>query len=167
MAELKTHWKEETNPDFLGAYSLQPGEERTLKIINVKSQMVTLQGGSQELKTVATFENSKPMILNPTNCKIITSLYKTPYLEDWSGKMITVFATKKEANGKAIKFGGEIIEALRIKYKIPVINKPELTPDHKRWNPAKKALAEKTITLEKLQETYFINPKNLKLICSK
>lgn len=115
----KTHWKKLTHPDYLGAYALNPGEDRTLTIKSVASEMVTGTDGKKEECIVARFtENEKPMILNKTNMKTIQKLYKTPYIEDWAGKKITIYIEK-------VKAFGEVVEALRIREQIPRITPPE------------------------------------------
>lgn len=45
--------------------------------------------------------------------------------------------------------------------------KAELTPEHKRWEGAKKALQEKTVTLEEIKSKFFITETNEKLLTSK
>ena len=108
-----THWKKLQNPDYLGAYALNPGEEIIATIKSVKNENVIGTDGKTENCTVARFiEPIKPMILNVTNCKIISKLYKTPYIENWAGKKIQIYATK-------VKAFGEIVEALRIRPEIP------------------------------------------------
>lgn len=114
----KTHWKKMTNPDYLGAYALNPGEEKTLTISVVKHELVTGTDGKKEECIVAHFvENEKPMIMNKTNLKSIAKLYKTPYIEDWQGKKITIYIDK-------VKAFGEIVEALRIKNVMPKAQQP-------------------------------------------
>jgi hypothetical protein len=133
MKEQLTHWKQLTNPDYIGAYSLQPGEERTVEIISVSRQQVTGADGKKEECTVAILKNEKPFILNSTNCKTLTKLYGTPYIEQWQGKHIIIYAAK-------IKAFGEEMEALRIKPVKPSL--PELNPSHPKWKDAVKALSE-------------------------
>ena len=36
----KTHWKKLENPDYLGAYALQPGQDLTLQIKSVGQEEV-------------------------------------------------------------------------------------------------------------------------------
>ena len=74
----KTHWKQLINTDYLGAYALKDGEDMVLTIKSVGQEVVTGIGGKKETCTVAHFtENGiKPMILNRTNMKTITKLYK-------------------------------------------------------------------------------------------
>lgn len=73
----KTHWKKLTNPDYLGSYAFQPGEEKTVTIKEVKRELVFNPSASgKEECTVAYFvEDIKPMILNTTNCKTIAKVW--------------------------------------------------------------------------------------------
>jgi hypothetical protein len=117
----KTHWKKLTNPDYLGAYALEQGEERTLTIKGVKQELVQGSDGKKEECIVVRFiENEKPMIMNKTNLKTIAKLYGS-YIEDWAGKRITVYVEK-------VKAFGDLVEALRIKAKVPqaTMKEPEV-----------------------------------------
>ena len=52
----KTHWKKWTNPNYMGSYAFQPGEEKTLTIKEVKRELVYNPSGSgKEECTVAYF----------------------------------------------------------------------------------------------------------------
>jgi hypothetical protein len=53
------------------------------------------------------------MILNATNNKTIAKLFKTPYIEEWSGRKIQIYIEK-------VKAFGEIWDALRIRPYLPV-----------------------------------------------
>lgn len=109
----KTHWKSLQDNNYIGAYSLEPNEDRILTIKIVKRETVTGVNGKKEDCTVAHFtEKEKPMILNRTNQKTIQKIYKTPYIEDWAGRKIQIYADM-------VKFGGELVEALRIRPFIP------------------------------------------------
>lgn len=104
-----THWKKLHNPDYIGAYILDPGKDLVLTINYVKNEMVTGTDGKKEECTVIHFtEDEKPMILNATNAKTIEKIYRTPYVEEWGGKKIQLYAEK-------IKAFGELVEALRIR----------------------------------------------------
>ena len=105
---MKTHWKRLENPNYIGAYSLDEGENRDVKITKVIRELVTGTGGKKEECTVAYLENEKPFILNRTNMKTITKIYNTPYIEEWVGKLITLYVAK-------IFAFGENVEALRVK----------------------------------------------------
>ena len=131
--QIKTHWRQLINPDYIGAYSLPNGKDMTVRIIDVKKQMVTGLGGRKEECTVAALENNKPIILNSTNSRTIQNLYDTPYIEDWKGKEITLFAAKT-------KLKGEDVECIRIRPKIKI--KPELIKGTEDFQKVVKAMKE-------------------------
>ena len=79
--------------------------------------MVVGEDSRKEECIIVTFvEKQKPMILNATNAKTITKMYKTPYVEEWQGRKIQLYAA-------TIKAFGEQMEALRIRPRIPVNEK--------------------------------------------
>lgn len=111
MSEQKTpvtHWKKLTNPLYLGSHDLQPGQEVKLTIESIGKEVVKDQNGKDGECIVARIRGAKPMILNKTNCKIISKIYETPYIEDWVGKQIIIYSAK-------VKVAGDIVDALRIK----------------------------------------------------
>ena len=109
----ETHWKKLINTDYLGAYSLDPGKDMVLTIKAVRREMITGTGGKQEECTVCHWqENQKPMVLNRTNCKTISKVVGSPYIEQWSGHRIQIYAT-------TTRMGGETVECLRIRDKAP------------------------------------------------
>lgn len=115
--DTRTHWKLLINPDYIGAYSLPPGEDMTVTIRHVTRQIVKGQEGKEEECTVAHLVDQKPFILNRTNSKSIAKLYG-PYIEDWRGKQITLFATKT-------KVAREVVECLRIRATVTAVDKPK------------------------------------------
>lgn len=117
---MATHWKKLTNPNYLGAYSIENGQDLILTIKYVQEEKVTGTDGKKDDCVVCHFvENAKPMILNATNMKTITKLYKTPYIEDWAGKKIQIGVEK-------VKAFGDVVEALRVRNKIPNVQQAEL-----------------------------------------
>lgn len=108
----KTHYKRLMNPDYIGAYALNEGEDLTVVIAHVAREIITGTGGKKEECTVAHLKNQKPFILNSTNQKSIAKLYG-PFIEDWAGKPITLFAS-------TTKLAGDTVECLRIR---PVVAK--------------------------------------------
>lgn len=107
------HWKRLVNPDYLGAYALDEGQDMVLTIKSVGREVVTSAGGKKEECVVAHFqEDVRPMVLNITNMKMIQKVYKTPHIEKWAGKKIQVYQD-------TTKFGGEIVECLRIRPYVP------------------------------------------------
>lgn len=151
MSTELTHWKKLTNPNYIGAYSLQPGEERTVEIISVGKEKVKGTDGKEQECIVAVLKNEKPFILNKTNCKTLTKVYGTPFIENWKGKKIIVFSEK-------VKAFGDVVDALRIKPFVPIL--PELKPDSPKWNGAVDALRNGTVTIEQIEAKYKLTPAN-------
>jgi len=153
---MKTHIKKLRNPNYIGSWDLMDengiAKNRIFTISGVKNEMVFDGKGGNEECTVLEFSSSKPMILNSTNIKTICKVLDTPFIEDWIGKKI-------ELTVKKIKAFGEMHDALRI-----VSTDLELTPKHPKWAGAKKALLEKTVTIEAIKKTYTISTENEKLI---
>ncbi len=115
----KTHWKKLENPDYLGSYALQPNADLVVQIKSVgQEEVYNPTNNKKETCTVAHFTDPKikPMILNVTNCKTISKLYDTPYIEDWNGKYISIYIAK-------VKAFGETVDALRIRSKVPTVEK--------------------------------------------
>lgn len=112
--EEKTHWKKSFNPEYIGAYAFNPGEEKVGTIASVREEQVIGAEGKKETCLVARFKEKEllPLILNVTNCKTITKVYKTPYREDWIGKRIVMHV-------KQVKAFGDIVEAVRVKNEVP------------------------------------------------
>jgi len=150
----KTHWRKYHDTDYLGAYSLIEADvkELTVTINKVDSEQVKGSDGRNEECVVAHLKGQKPMILNVTNCKIISKIYDTPFIEDWAGKSITIYIAKVNAFG-------ELMDALRIRPKKPN-TKPELKPESKKWKDAIKALANGPVTMEQIKNKYSLSAEN-------
>lgn len=109
-----THWKKLTNPDYLGAYSLEDRQDIVLTIGKVQQETVTGPEGKREDCLVCHWqEREKPMILNSTNAKMIAKLLKTPYIEEWIGHKIQIGVEK-------VKAFGEVVDALRVRSFLPI-----------------------------------------------
>ena len=108
----ETHWKKLTNPEYLGAYAFNPGEEKIVTIDHVTQEELIGENGKASLCIVAYLQNEKPLVLNKTNCKAISKLLKTPYIEEWAGARIALCV-------QMVKAFGEDVEAVRVKPKLP------------------------------------------------
>ena len=108
----ETHWKKLTNPNYLGSYAFIPGEEKIVTIESVAKEQVVGESGKTEDCIVAHLIGEKPLILNKTNCKAISKLFGTPYIEEWAGRKI-VLAVQR------VKAFGEEVDAVRVKPKLP------------------------------------------------
>lgn len=151
MSSELTHWKKLTNPDYIGAYSLQPGEEKIVEIVTVGRQKVKGSDGKETECTVAQLKNEKPFILNKTNCKTLTKVFGTPYIEQWKGKRIIIFADK-------VKAFGDVVDALRVRPTVPIL--PSLSPKSPKWLGAVEAIREKKVTLEAIEKSYSLSPED-------
>ncbi len=149
---MKTHWKKMHNPDYLGAYSVLdlPNQELNVTIDKVEKTKIKTDRGDEEV-IVAYMKGQKPMILNSTNCKMIEKVLKAPFIEDWKGQSITIYAKK-------IRAFGEQIDALRIRNKKP--SKPVLNASHPKWASALKAISEGNVTIEQIKNTYDISAED-------
>lgn len=109
----KTHWKRLVNPNYLGAYSIEDGKDLVLTIRAVTQEDIVGENGRKESGMIARFvEPSKPMILNKTNAKMLQKLARSPFIEDWLGMRIALYAT-------TTKFGSDVVECLRIRPFVP------------------------------------------------
>lgn len=107
---MGTHWKRLTNPDYLGAYAFDQGEEKIVTIDHVSEETVKGTDGREDSCMVLHFrdKNVKPLILNRTNAKTIERLAESPYIEDWEGRSIILVVRTVSA------FGSEV-DAVRVK----------------------------------------------------
>ena len=103
-----THWKKLTNPNYIGSYAFEPGEEKPVTIKTVGPEEVQNPDGGKESCIVAHFvQPEKPLILNKTNADMISKVWGTPYIEDWAGKKITLKVKKVSAFG-------DMVDAVRV-----------------------------------------------------
>lgn len=135
--EHLTHWKNQFNYDYLGAYSLPDGKDIVLTLKETKKEMVTGANGQKSECFVAYFhENAKPMILNKTNCKTIEKLFNTPNIEEWVNKQIQIGSTR-------INAFGEMTDCLRVRPFAPKLSeeRPAVQTGSVIWKNILDALA--------------------------
>lgn len=145
-AEKKTHWKQLVDPRYIGAYALPNGDDLTVMIERVQLETVTMMGGKKEDHSIMYLKGQKPMILNVTNSKSIHKLYG-PFIEDWAGKQITLFAS-------TAKMGGELVECLRIR---PTVSTKKLQAiADKRFDAAIGQIRAGAYTAEKLRSGFVL-----------
>lgn len=154
MTEAKTHWKLLSNPDYIGAYWLPPGEDVTVTIDYVVREVITGTGGKKEECTVAHLKGVKPFILNATNSKSIAKLYG-PFIEDWAGKQITLYAS-------TAKLAGETVECLRVRPKVAVRTPPTIT--EARLTKALDSVKAGEYTLDKLRANFTLTEEQAKRV---
>lgn len=144
--DKKTHWKRLINPDYIGAYALPPGMDMTVEIVSVGREKVVVSGGKKEDHTVVKLKGQKPLILNSTNSKSIARMYG-PYIEDWAGKKITLYAS-------TTKLAGDTVECLRIRPQVEERQKPNIA--EARLDAAIASIKKGDYTVEKLKANFFL-----------
>jgi hypothetical protein len=154
--QTKTHWKRLVNPDYIGAYALNPDEDLTVTIDYVQREQITGTGGKKEECTVAHLVGHKPLILNATNSKSINKLYG-PYIEDWAGKQITLYASMT-------KLAGDMVECLRIRPNVARPTKPKIAPD--RLKKAIASIIAGQFTTERLRAQFDLTDEQEKDVAS-
>lgn len=159
MSTEKTHYKKLRNPNYIGSYELMTGDKPIELVVTITSatKEQVQNGDRKEDAMVIYLKDQKPMIVNSTNAKSITKAIGSPFIEDWVGKQITLYVAK-------IKAFGETVDALRVKPTAPVVKLPELTPEHQRWEGAKKAIADGNTTIESIKKVFTISSQNEKLL---
>lgn len=154
--EQKTHWKKFHNPDFLGAYAFQPGQEIIATITKVTVESVKGSSGKADDCMVVSFaEDLKPLIANITNSKAIAKVAGSDFIEDWEGVKIQLYVTEVTAFG-------DTVQAVRVRPKAPKLDKPELTPDHPKWAGAVQKLAAAEIDISGIKKHFKISVANEK-----
>ena len=147
--QTRTHWKKLVDPRYIGAYALPNGNDLVVTIERVQSEEITMMQGKKEVHSIMYLKGQKPMILNATNSKSIHKLYG-PYIEDWVGKQITLYAS-------TAKLGGEMVECLRIRPSVPVREKQPITSA--RLDAALEQIRNGAYTIEKLRAGFKLTPE--------
>ena len=144
--DTHTHWKKLTDPRYIGVYALpNEAEDLTVTITAVRHEEVTMMGGKKEMHTIAYLGKSKPLMLNKTNSLSIEKMY-TPYIEDWIGKQITLYAS-------TTSFGKEKnVPCLRIRPSVKANKKQFITDE--RLTKALEQIASGGYTMDKLRGAF-------------
>ena len=105
-----------TNPQFLGAWDFEPGEEKAVVIDHVEQRELVNQDGRTETRPVVVFSSDsvKPLVLNVSNARTIEKLYSSPDVDTWHGKAVILRAQK-------VRAFGEVVEAVRVKRETPIL----------------------------------------------
>lgn len=153
---MKTHWKQSFNPEFVGAFTFQPGEVSRIVRIDFVNPCVAITGtgGKTEDKPVVYFDGDDlPMILNRTNSKAISKAVGSPFFEDWAGKHIELYVEK-------VKAFGDVVDAIRVKTIAPELKKPSI--DEKRFAKMLESIKAGKYTAEKAKNQFALTPDQIK-----
>ena len=146
---MKTHWKKTMNPNYLGAYALQPNQDMVVEITEVKTESVMNADGRNEECLVAHLKDQKPLIVNKTNAKAIAKVAGSNYIEDWKGKQIALYISN-------VKAFGELVEAIRVRTVPPKAkSKRKLSDDD--FKKLVKAVADGSYLLEDAVANFVLN----------
>jgi hypothetical protein len=153
------------------------GESKTIKITNVS-------GTSEAEQPIAINyegDNGKPYKPSKGMRRVLVSIWGKDS-KVYIGRSLTLYGDPK------VRFGAQAVGGIRISHmsditesrtlalteskanKKPFVvqpltkTKPELTPDYKGWEGAKKAIVSGTHTIEQLREKYVISEDNEKLL---
>ncbi len=107
------HWKSMTETEWLYAFDLE-GKERVVQIEKVVGGTLIGEGGRKTKKPCVHFKGvPKPLALNATNAKMISSVVGSPDVEKWPGQWVTLFPTQCQSPK------GETVDCIRIRPKAP------------------------------------------------
>ena len=160
---MKTHFKKLRNPNYIGSYELMIGGEPIELVVTIEKAVKEMvqNGDKKEEAMVIYLKGQKPMIVNSTNAKAITSALQSPYIEDWINKKIQLYVAK-------IRAFGESVDALRVRKDAPKVILPELPKDSKTVSGTLDAIKNKKTTPEEaikfLRTKYSISQEIINLI---
>ena len=129
---------------FLGAWDVPDGSDLVLTIDYVARDDVQNERGSEKKLTIHFREKDyKPMIVNTTNAKAISTAYKSTKVEDWENKKIGIYKA-------TISAFGQTTECLRVRDYPPKTDEfyceecGELITDHGKYKA--KVIANNTLS---------------------
>ena len=146
---MKTHWKKTMNPNYLGAYALEPNQDLIVEITEVKTESVMNADGRNEECLVAHLKDQKPLIVNKTNAKAIAKVCGSNYIEDWKGKQIALYISN-------VKAFGELVEAIRVRT-VPPKAKSKRKLNEDDFKKLVKAVADGSYNLEDALSNFVLN----------
>lgn len=164
----KTHWLQSPNKNYLGHWDLPESGELLLTIKTAAWTEVinpTVKPNSplrSQEKRVITFmeEGVKPWICNQGNANSILKSIQVKHMEDSTGKKILLYIGKYKDNTTK-----EEVDCVRVRSTPIIVNKPELTPEHKNWDKAKEAVQTGDANKESISKHWIISNENYELLC--
>ena len=151
---MKTHFKKLRNPNYVGSWDLADSEgnyhDKVVTITKVVTEAVHDGKGGTEDCTVVYFAETKPMVANSTNLRTIAKLCQSPYIEDWTGKQISLTVQK-------VRAFGEIHDAIRVKA-ATIQPKPKPTLTDERFAAALEAIKAGKTTAADIRSKFTLTP---------
>lgn len=139
----KTNYRQIVNPDYMGSYSLDNGNNGYITIdatlLRTDSKEVIDPAGKKKMCIIGHTNLPKPFIINSKAQKVLQAITKSRYVEDWKDVPITFWV---ETGFKAF---GDLIDVLRIKHR-NVKSEVDYTEQHLSLKSC--------TTLDQLQKVY-------------
>jgi hypothetical protein len=132
---VKTHYRKAFNSPYLSSADIV---EPTVLTVAYVALEIDQTKKTKDLFNTAYFvekeirqgEKLKPMILNASNSKTLSTIAGSAFIDDWQNLRITIYVDQN------VRFGKETVEGLRISPHVP--EKKTLTPENsKMWEGAK------------------------------
>ncbi len=150
--QIKTHWLQSPNKNYLGHWDLPEKGDMILTIESAKWEEVKnpiIQ--KSEAKRVVRFkEKVKPFICNQTNANSILKATGCKYMEDSNGQKISLYVSNI-----VDRVTKEDIDCIRIRSK-KVVEKPQLILDSEAYYNVQKAL-NNGYTIDQVKAKYLIS----------
>lgn len=89
---LKGAYQKTLDKTYLGHWDVPDGDDLILTIDHFEKNEIKGATGSTELRHICYFKESKPMVVNKTNLKLIAQVFGSDKFEDWEGKQIALYA---------------------------------------------------------------------------
>ena len=161
--ENKTHYRRAAKSDHLGVADLEDfieqGSDLIFTIKQVKFEQGVNVAGKKGNYNIAYFaEKIKPLVLNPTNGKIMKLLTKTPWIEEWAGVTIKLYIDEN------VSFGKERTGGVRIAMQLPqtkTADKKLEYIDDARFEKALKSIADGDFKKEQLLARFILTEAQL------
>ena len=145
------HYRQNRNSDYFGSVDVEIFTEQKmpciLQIMNVeyRENKVTMNGNkkinsfmvngkAKDRAIILHFQNQKPWICNPTNCKILERILGKKNAKEWIGEIIELYVDYN------VEFAKEIVSGVRVKAEKYVRKLPDLLIDTPQFEACKKAL---------------------------
>ena len=161
----KTHWKKNNDSRYISGEDLQASlhglkPEMTVTIERF-SDTDTFDQNTQAKKTATGLflkevngtSLYKPVILNATNARFFTKETGSPFMEDWVGVPVTLFALKDSRHGYVVRFK---------KYMMPV-----LKSGTKEFDNCYKAIHTSGFTMDQIRKKYQVTSEVEQLLMVK
>lgn len=157
----KTHWLQSPNKNYLGHWDLPGGNDIVVTIKSASWEEVKnpITGKSKAERVIRFEEPIKPMICNQTNAQSILNSIGVKFMEDSAGKKIQLFV-----DSIVDKRTKDEIDCIRVRKKITLAKKTEMTPIHPKWGQACENLKKGAITPEVLRKHFELSDENLNLM---